>query len=108
MSPVLVLGQNHGIRPRSGHMSLLTWMTALNQQVFPTLRIPTGQSSWRIQSAGLLMSGWPSLLFTLFTRTPFSSALASRTLQPSQKTLRRVINGAPAPAGTQPITRQDG
>lgn len=56
-------------------------MTALNQHVFPTLRMPTGQSSWRIQSAGLLMSVWPSLLFTLLIRARFSSALASKTLQ---------------------------
>lgn len=63
------------------HTVLLTWMTALNQHVFPTLRMPTGQSSWRIQSAGLLMSVWPSLLFTLLIRTRFSSALASKTLE---------------------------
>lgn len=56
-------------------------MTALNQHVFPTLRMPTGQSSWRIQSAGLLMSVWPSLLFTLLIRARFSSALASKTLE---------------------------
>ena len=61
------------------HNTFITCMTALNQQVFPTLRMPTGQSSWRIQSAGLLMSPWAShrLLFIL---AAFSSALASRAL----------------------------
>lgn len=60
--------------------SFLTWMTALNQQVFPTLRMPTGQSSWRIQSAGLHISLWASHLF-LFILAAFSSALASRALR---------------------------
>lgn len=55
-------------------------MTALNQQVFPTLRMPTGQSSWRIQSAGLHISVWTSDLF-LFILAAFSSALTSRHLQ---------------------------
>lgn len=57
-----------------------TWMTALNQQVFPTLRMPTGQSSCRIQSAGLQLSPDASHLF-LFMRAAFSSALTSRALQ---------------------------
>lgn len=56
-----------------------TWMTALNQQVFPTLRMPTGQPSCLIQSAGLHISPDTSFPF-LFTQTAFSSALASRAL----------------------------
>lgn len=56
-----------------------TWMTALNQQVFPTLRMPTGQPSCLIQSVGLHISPDTSFFF-LFTWTAFSSALASRAL----------------------------
>ena len=58
-------------------------MTALNQQVFPTLRMPTGQSSWRIQSVGLQASLGASHLFRL-TLAPLSSALASRALADTQ------------------------
>jgi hypothetical protein len=55
-------------------------MTALNQQVLPTLRMPTGHSSLRIQSAGLQLSPWASQRF-LFTRAALSSTLASSALE---------------------------
>jgi len=78
------------------HPCVPTWITALNQQVFPTLRMPTGQSSWRIQSVGLQASLDRASHRFLLTLAPLSSALASRALADRRAVRSNTQEGDPA------------
>lgn len=59
---------------------MLTWITALNQQVLPTFFRPTGQLSTRFLSCGLGESLHTSV-WVRFRLALFSAMLASKTLK---------------------------